>query len=160
MPIQFTYLADRKDAIPIVSKWYRDEWDHVVQDDSIERTRARIEDYLNRDEIPFILLATKDDEIIAAAQLKFHEMKEIFPDKKHWLGGVYVAAKHRSQGYGSQIVEQIAKIAPRYGVQTLHLQTEVLDGGLYARLGWTPCAQARNRGLKVLVMERHLQGRA
>ena len=85
-------------------------------------------------------------------------MAEMFPDKEHWLGGVYVAASHRGQGYGSQIVEQIIKMAPRYGVETLHLQTEALDGGLYARLGWKPYAQVTSRGLDVLVMEQQLSG--
>ena len=85
-------------------------------------------------------------------------MAEMFPDKEHWLGGVYVAASHRGQGYGSQIIEQIVKMAPKYGVETLHLQTEALDGGLYARLGWTPCAHVISRGLDVLVMEQQLSG--
>jgi GNAT superfamily N-acetyltransferase len=156
MPIQFTFLADRVDAISIISKWYYDEWGHLVQDDSIERTRDRIEEYMNRDEIPFILLAAKYNEIVGAAQLRRHEMAEMFPDKEYWLGGLFVAANHRGQGYGSLIVEQIAKMAPTYGVQTLHLQTEALDGGLYARLGWTPYTQVNNRGLNVLVMERQL----
>ena len=158
MPIEFTFLADRVDTIPIISKWYFDEWGHLVQGASIERTRGRIEDYMNRDEIPFILVATNDNDLVGAAQLKYHEMAEMFPDKEHWLGGVYVAASHRGQGYGSQIVEQIVKMAPKYGVETLHLQTEALDGGLYARLGWTPCAQVTSRGLDVLVMEQQLPG--
>ena len=106
----------------------------------------------------FILVATNDNDLVGAAQLKYREMAEMFPDKEHWLGGVYVAASHRGQGYGSQIVEQIVKMAPRYGVETLHLQTEALDGGLYARLGWTPCARVINRGLDVLVMEQQLSG--
>ena len=158
MPIEFMFLADRVDAIPIISKWYFDEWGHFEQGGSIERTRDRIEDYMNRDEIPFILVATNDNDLVGAAQLKYHEMAEMFPDKEHWLGGVYVAASHRGQGYGSQIVEQIVKMAPRYGVETLHLQTEALDGGLYARLGWMPYAQVTSRGLDVLVMEQQLSG--
>jgi GNAT superfamily N-acetyltransferase len=158
MPIEFSFLADRVDAIPIISRWYFDEWGHRVQGGSIGHMRDRIEDYMNRDEIPFILLATKDSDLVGAAQLKYREMAEMFPDKEHWLGGVYVAASHRGQGYGSQIVEQILKMAPSYGVETLHLQTEALDGGLYARLGWTPCAQVTSRGLDVLVMEQRLSG--
>jgi len=158
MPLEFTFLADHVVAIPIISKWYFEEWGHLVQGDSIERTRDRIEDYLNRDEIPFILVATNNNDLVGAAQLKYREMAEMFPDKEHWLGGVYVAASHRGLGYGSQIVEQIVKMAPRYGVETLHLQTEALDGGLYARLGWTPYAQVTSRGLDVLVMEQQLSG--
>ncbi len=113
---------------------------------------------MNRDEIPFILVATNDNDLVGAAQLKYRKMAEMFPDKEHWLGGVYVAASHRGQGYGSQIIEQIVKMAPRYGVETLHLQTEALDGGLYTRLGWTPYAQVTSRGLDVLVMEQQLSG--
>ena len=158
MPLEFTFLADHVDAIPIISEWYFEVWGHLLQGDSIERTRDRIEDYLNRDKIPFILVATNDNDLVGAAQLKYREMAEMFPDREHWLGGVYVAANHRGQDYGSQIVEQIVKMAPRYGVETLHLQTEALDGGLYARLGWTPCTQVTNHGLDVLVMERQLAG--
>jgi GNAT superfamily N-acetyltransferase len=153
MPIKFTFLADRVDAIPTISKWYFDEWGHLVQGDSIERMQDRIEGYMNRDEIPFIVVATHNNDLVGAAQLKYREMAELFPDKEHWLGGIHVAASHRGQGYASQLVGQIVKMAPRYGVETLHLQTEVLDGGLYARLGWTPYAQVTSRGMDVLVME-------
>jgi len=158
MPVEFTFLADRADAIPIISKWYFDEWGHLVPGDSIERTRDRIEGYMNRDKIPFILVATKNTQLIAAAQLRYREMAEMFPDKEHWLGGVYVSVRHRGRGYGLQIVEQIVKMAPGYGVDTLHLQTEALNGGLYTRLGWTPLAQVTSHGLDVLVMEQQLHG--
>ena len=156
MPLQFAFLADRTDAIPIISRWYYDEWGHLLPDDSIARTRARLEGYLNRDEIPFILVAAEGGEIVGAAQLKYREMADTFPDKEHWLGGVYVAADRRGRGYGTLIIERVAEMAPAYGVRTLHLQTADLRGGLYARLGWTPCAQVNNRGLDVLVMERRL----
>lgn len=156
MTVEFAFLADRVDAIPAISRWYFDEWGHLVKGDSIERTQIRLQDYLNRDEIPFILVATKDNELVGAAQLRYREMAEMFPDKEHWLGGVYVAASHRGQGYGLQIVERIVEMAPRYGVETLHLQTQVLNGGMYARLGWTPYAQVTNHGLEVLVMEQRL----
>ena len=155
MSIKFEFLVDRAEAIPVISKWYYDEWGHLPPDNSTEGTPERLEDYLNREEIPFILLATKGSEIIGAAALKFREMAEMFPEKEHWLGGVYVAANHRGQGYGSLLVAKIASLAPAYGVQKLHLQTMALDGGLYARLGWKPYAQVNSRGLNVLVMERH-----
>ena len=158
MPVEFAFLADRVDAIPVIADWYFDEWGHLLKDDSPGRTRERIETYLNRDEIPFILVAMNDNNFVGAAQLKYHEMAEMFPDREHWLGGVYIEPACRGRGYGSQIVERIVEMAPGYGVETLHLQTEALDGGLYARLGWTPYAQVTNRGLDVLVMERRLSG--
>jgi len=156
MQLEFALLADRPDAIPVISGWYLDEWSHLLLGDANERPRDRVENYMNRDTIPFILLAIDDNNLIGAAQLKFREMAEMFPDKEHWLGGVYIASSHRGRGYGSQLVEQIVKMAPRFGVKTLYLQTEALDGGLYARLGWMPFAKVTNRGQDVLVMELQL----
>jgi len=42
------------------------------------------------------------------------------------------------------------------GVSELYLQTEALDGGLYARLGWKPLQEADNRSYRVLLMVRRL----
>ncbi|MGB5510806.1 MAG: GNAT family N-acetyltransferase [Woeseiaceae bacterium] len=156
MTVEFAFLADRVDAIPTIARWYFEEWGHLAKGDSIERTRDRIESYLNRDEIPFILVVTNNNQLVGAAQLRYREMAEMYPDKEHWLGGVYVAASYRGQGYGVQIIERVVEMAPRYGVETLHLQTQALNGGVYARLGWTPCAQVTNHGVEVLVMERRL----
>jgi GNAT superfamily N-acetyltransferase len=156
MPIEFAFLADRVDAMPVVAGWYRDEWGDLLQGGETDVAPDQLEAYLNRDEIPFLLIATKGDELVGAAQLKRHELIAQFPDRMNWMGGVYVVAEHRGRGYGSLIAERIATMAPEYGVQTLHLQTPALDGGLYARLGWSPVTRATNHGLDVLVMERRL----
>jgi len=155
-PLQFAFLSERPDAIPVVAGWYFEEWGRLLGDDSIERSRERLDAYLDSDAMPFILLAISGDEPVGAAQLKIREMAETFPDREHWIGGLYVAAPHRGLGFGSLIVERLATIARGYGVRTLNLQTEATDGGLYARLGWKPCARAKNHGLDVLVMERRL----
>lgn len=158
MSLEFQFLADRPDTIDIVSRWYFDEWGYLVQGDSIEAAKDRVLGYTNRDKIPFMLVALEQDECVGAVQLKYREMARAFPDKKHWLGGLYVAKHLRGRRYGTSLVEQVVKLAPDFGVQTLYLQTESLDGGLYAQLGWTPCTRATNHGLDVLVMERHLPG--
>ena len=152
----FAFLCDRQDAIATVARWYHDEWGDLHGSESVERAREQLQDYLNRDEIPFVLLAMVADEIVGAVQLKNHEMAEPVPEKEHWLGGLYVAPDQRGRGFGSQIVDQLVRLAPRYGVSTLHLQTLALDGGLYARLGWKPIARATNNQREVVVMERRL----
>jgi len=151
-------LADRQDAIPLIARWYFDQWGDRIQDETLERSIDRLQKFLNRDKIPFILVATVDGEVAGAAQLKFREMPDLYPDKEHWLGGVFVAPRYRGEGLGSLLAEEIAHRAPQFGVRTLYLQTESLDGGLYARLGWVALEQVNNRGREVLVMERHLMG--
>ncbi|MDJ0926805.1 MAG: GNAT family N-acetyltransferase [Gammaproteobacteria bacterium] len=156
MSLAYEFLADREDALPLIAKWYFDEWGYLKKGATLASTVERLRHSLNRDRIPFILVATADGDIIGAAELKYREMAEMFPEKEHWIGGVYVASKHRGHGFASLIAEEIACRAPAYGVEVLHLQTEMLDGGLYARLGWVPTDQVNNRGLEVLVMERYV----
>ena len=154
--MQFEFLRDRQDAIPTIGRWYHQEWGLRLQGDTEQQCIDGLYEYLNSKIVPFILVATENAEILGAAQLKIREMKEMFPDKEHWLGGVYVASLHRGQRIASQLAEAIASRAPSYGVKTLHLQTEQLDGGLYRKLGWLPIQEVDNNGLRVLVMERRV----
>ncbi|MCG6871230.1 MAG: GNAT family N-acetyltransferase [Gammaproteobacteria bacterium] len=155
--MKFTLLADRPEAVPLVAGWYFGAWGHLVEGETREKAVERVGRVgLGRDQMPYILLAVEGEEVIGAAHLKYREMEELFPEKEHWLGGVYVAASHRGRGVASRLVEEIARRAPACGVQTLYLQTEALDGGLYHRLGWQPLIRVHHHGLDVLVMERHL----
>jgi len=45
-------------------------------------------------------------------------------------------------------------IAKTRRVRRLHLVTEVLDGGLYAKIGWNPIRQVHVDDLDLLVMAR------
>lgn len=154
--MKFEYLSNRQDAIPTIGRWYHQEWGLRLRGDTEEQSIRGLYIYLNTDQIPFMLVATDQNDVIGVAQLKYREMGDVFPEKEHWLGGVFVAPNHRGQGIGSQLAEEIARRAPSYGVSTLHLQTEHLDGGLYLNLGWQPVEQVDNHGLKVLVMERRV----
>ena len=152
--MDIVFLADREDAIRLIAGWYFAEWGHLTKL-SIEAIVTKMRDALNRDKIPLFVLAVEDDEIVGVAELKYQEMA-IYPDKEHWIGGVFVPPAHRGRGIASHLANRIAEIAGSLGVETLHLQTERLDGGLYARLGWVPFERANHRGLDVLVMERQL----
>lgn len=155
--MDFEYLIDCQNAIPTIAEWYVKQWGHLVEGDTFDDALRRMRDYLNRDKIPFILVGLDQNDICGVAQLKHLEMGDMYPDRQHWLGGVFVPQGHRSAGLGSEIVEKMVSLAPEYDVETLNLQTEKLDGGLYARLGWNPVEQIVNdRGVEVLVMERHL----
>ena len=150
------FLVNRQDSIPTIGQWYHQEWGLRLRGNTEQQCIDELYDYLNTDKIPFILVATEENEILGAAQLKYREMEDIFPEKEHWLGGVFVNPNHRGRGIGSLLAEEIAKRAPSYSVDTLHLQTEQLDGGLYGRLGWKPVQEVDNKGMHVLVMERQV----
>ena len=79
---------------------------------------------------------------------------DIYPEKEHWPGGVYVAVNHRSKGIGESLISKAVCLATEMGVPKLHLRTQHLGGGLYDRLGWQPVEKVTYHGLEVLVMEK------
>lgn len=154
--MKIDFLANYPNLIPIIGRWYNEEWGVRIHGETEQQSIEKLEDYLNINSMPFVLVAIEQTSLLGVAQLKYHEMVDIFPNKEHWLGGVFVAPDHRNGGIGSKLAQEIASRAPSYGVSTLHLQTEQLDGGIYRKLGWQPVQKVNNHGMNVLVMERHL----
>jgi len=155
--MEYLRLADHVDLVPVVARWYHDAWGHRFQNATVDKTAARLEDYRNADRTPLIALAMEDNELLGAAQLRFREM-DIYPEKEHWLGGVYVAREHRVRQVASELVRYMANVARSLGVNVLYLQTEALGGGLYRRLGWLPIERVNYKGVDVLIMANDLTG--
>jgi GNAT superfamily N-acetyltransferase len=153
--LDFALLADRPETIPIIARWYFDEWAERSPGATVASICANLEKYLNRTTVPLLVLAVDHDDILGVASLKYREM-DIYPDREHWLGGVYVPTVHRGRSVGSRVVENVVERARSLNVSTLHLQTDRLDGGMYGRLGWKESERVTYRGREVLVMERRL----
>lgn len=153
--MKFEFLANHQQAIPIIAAWYFNEWGHLKENNSLEKTTKELQSYLNTDKIPLMLVALEGDEPLGVLQLKYREMS-IYPDKEHWLGGVYVSKKHRGRNIAEQMIYRLITIAKSLNVERLYLQTEKLEGGLYSQLGWQAIVQVNYRGLDVLVMEKSL----
>lgn len=153
--MEFTYLADQQDAIPVVAKWYFNQWGCLTDVNSIEEMVQMLQKYSNRDQIPLIILAVENGQILGAVQLKYYEM-DIYPNKEHWLGGVYVSKPHRGKKIAKKLVKRATEVAKSHGVKTLYLQTEKLHGGLYSNLGWNPVEKVVHRNKLVLLMKKTL----
>jgi GNAT superfamily N-acetyltransferase len=153
--MNFEFLADRRDAIPIVAKWYFEEWGYHVPGNSIEQTINRINGKLNYDKVPLPILAVEGKKILGVAQLKLHEM-DIYPTREFWLGSLFVSPIFRNKGFGSALANKISTLAKNFGAKELYLQTEALDGGLYQYLGWNIIETTRYKGIDVAVMVKSL----
>lgn len=149
--MELKLLADCPEAVSTIAHWYFDEWGYISEVSTIEKSAENVRKYLNSNKVPLMVVAFEDDEAIGAAQLKFHEMPQ-YTDYEHWLGGVYVAKEHRGKKVAEKVIEKIVEHAQRLGGQTLYLQTEALNGGLYKRMGWQGIEQVNNKGIEVLVM--------
>lgn len=154
--MKFEYLADHEEAIPLIAKWYYNEWGRANEEISLVEVRLKLKKYLNRNKIPLLILAMENGEIMGTAQLKYYEM-DIYPEKKHWLGGIFVPPEYRGKKTGNGLVQKASHIARSLDIRVLHLQTEKMDGGLYTKLGWEPVEKAYYRDRNVLVMKRILK---
>ena len=153
--LRFENLADRPGAVPLVAEWYFGEWGYLNPASTPEKVAAKLLASMNRDAIPLVVLAVMGDEVIGSAELKYREMT-IYPEKEHWLGGVFVVPEHRGRGVAARLIDAVVNSARILGVDVLHIQTKRLDGGLYLKLGWQRTEQICYRGLDVLVMQREL----
>ena len=149
--MQCRLLADSPSAIPLVARWYYDEWGRDLPDNSAEICAAWLAPQVNRERAPLHLIAVESAVVLGTAALKLREMVE-FPEREHWLGGVFVAPEHRGRGVAAALTRFALECAKRIGVRELFLQTDRLDGGLYARAGFEPVERVQSEGHDVLVM--------
>ena len=148
-------LANNQHHLPTIAQWYFDEWGYLNREKTLEKEIQNLQDYLNKDQIPMILIGIENDQLLGAVQLKFREMT-IYPEKEHWLGGVYVSKNHRGKGVAREIILHAIEMAKSLEVKTLYLQTENLSGGLYRELGWKPIEKVNYHSVNVLVMEKQI----
>lgn len=157
MNVSFANLADRPEAVPQICRWWFDEWGHQRPGDSVEDLTSRVRGLLSRDQLPIQIVAILEDAVVGVAALKLHEMFDLYPEKRFWLGGLFVPPEFRARGIASALATKIVEIAECRGVKEIHLQTEDLTGGLYARLGWKAVEQVRYKGYDALVMVKQLE---
>jgi len=153
--MKIDYLINQPQTIPIIARWYFDEWGYLAPEKTLYDMEESLSIYLNDDKVPLMLVATDGNKVVGTVQLKFREMS-IYPDKEHWLGGVYVAKSARGKNFATLLINRLIEVAQTLGVKLLHLQTLRLDGGLYEKLGWQEIEQVTYRNVNVLVMERKL----
>lgn len=154
--VECGFLADHPEAVPSVARWLIDEWWPEKTKQAAEELVAALQQRASRDRAPIDLVAFVGDRVAGVATIKPHELNELFPDTPYWLGGVLVDPAQRGQGVAAALAEHAAKVAREVGIPVLHLQTEHLDGGLYAKHGWERWQEIEHEGSQRLVMRRVL----
>ena len=153
--LRLQFLDENREFLPTLAKWYFEEWGHEDKTRTIEIETEDLYKALNRNNIPLTVTAIIGEELVGAGQLKWKEMS-IYPEKNYWLGGILVRPESRNHGVARRIIEKLTNIASSLSIQKLYLQTEQLDGGLYARMGWNKIDRIVYQGTNILVMEKLL----
>jgi predicted N-acetyltransferase YhbS len=155
MEIEIKYLADHPDLVPILARWFYEEWGSHSPSSTMEDMEARLRTRMNRDWLPLTLVALMDKEPVGSAALKIREM-ETHPQFEHWLGSVYVREEFRRMGIGSYLVKAGENEAMRFDIPYLYLYTRTSET-FYARLGWESIERPVYRGREVVIMRRRIK---
>ncbi len=150
------FLADHHESVRAVSQWLVDEWGIDKSPAAVDEFAVSLRSGLNRDRLPLQLVALVEQRLVGVAMLKKHELRAVHPELSNWLGSVFVDARFRSKGIGSLLVQRIEQLARDLDIRVLHLQTEDLSGGLYARLGWKPSHTVEYEGVRRLIMTKDI----
>jgi len=153
--IKFEYLADRPEDVLKVTTWWYSVWaDRMGPDLDIITEQFRVS--LSTNKLPLDIVATLDGVIIGTAALKEHEMREVYPDYRFWMGSIFVTPEYRNKGIASLLSNQIVGMSNERRLPQLYLQTTDITGGLYARLGWKPMERLNYKDTETLIMVKHL----
>ena len=139
----------------MVAQWWHGEWGHE-RGLSVETICDDLSSKLNLATLPVHVLALSEGRPLGVGALKRHEMRDVFPERSPWLGSLFVAPGHRGHGIGGKLVSELERIARERGFRQLYLQTEQLDGGIYARAGWRRLEELDYRGYRALTMAKEL----
>jgi len=142
--IDIEHLCDNIQYTARVARWIYDECvlPRGVNQSHLQTVELMGDCYRNR--LPVRLIAMFNKKCIGTAAL----VENDFIGKCYtpWLAGVYVDKEFRSQGIGTELVEQIGVMAKRLGIKEMYFRTET--AGRYCRsLGWQFVEAANDNGL-------------
>jgi len=132
--ITIDFLADHLDTIPILAKWFRDQWpDYYADWSQTEMENDFLED-ASRDRLPIRLVAVASNQLVGTIVLRENN-PAIPPEFQPELGGLFVLASHRGHGIGTELVRVGMKLAHDQGYETV-FATTVAAAGILESLGW------------------------
>ena len=127
------FLADYLDTIPMLAKWFRDQWPVYHADMSQEEMELDFLEDASRDRLPIRLVAFESSELVGTIVLR--EQTESLPEFQPELGGLYVVESHRGHGIAIELVRAGMQVALNQGYETVYATT-VVAAGILERLGW------------------------
>ncbi len=145
--MKIEFLADHPQFIPVLAKWYFDEWGHAFAHNSVQKTIDSISGKLNKNKAPLYLIATDENQVVGAIQIKTKA-----PDD-YWLEAVYVPIGNRHKGIAKNLCLQALEVARSFNAKELKLETAAIEtGGLYQQIGWKPIKKYQKDGRDLLLM--------
>jgi predicted N-acetyltransferase YhbS len=148
--LEFAYLADCPQFLPIVAGWHHDEWGYIRPGDTVEAREERLKTECGHLQIPTTIVAVENGEPLGSVSLLEDDMdthKHLSP----WLASLFVVTRKRGQGIGAKLVMRLIEEARNLRVARLYLYTPSAEK-FYARLGWSLVERAHYAGKPAIIM--------
>ncbi|MEI7792877.1 MAG: GNAT family N-acetyltransferase [Candidatus Berkelbacteria bacterium] len=130
--IQIDFLANHRQFVDAVARFWCLEWGSDKSEQGIEKTKERILHKLNTDKIPLILIAFDGDKCLGTVAIVEDDLEKR-PDLTPWIASVYIEENHRGHGIAKLLVEAAMRKAKTLGLKIIYLHTETAHG-LYEKM--------------------------
>lgn len=142
--VMIGFLADFPDVIPVLVKWFRNQWPDYYAD----MTQAQMEQGFHaeslRDRTPTRLVALESGELVGTIVLRKFAI-DTLPEFQPGLGGLFVSESRRGKGIGTQLVQAGMNLALDQGYEAVYATTTAA-AGILERLGWAFITTVVHRG--------------
>jgi len=146
-------LGANRHHISKIASLLHEEWGSLPPWASLSDIESRFVTLADAETDAFALVAlSAEDELLGTASVKLYEL-ENHPDKKHWLGEVFIPRLLRGQGIGSALIRECLCQGAKLGVNVLYLYTPDQQA-LYSRFGWREIESTTINGEDVSIMAR------
>ena len=150
--IQIDFLANHRNAVLVLAKWFYHEWRDLIPEDTLEEYTEKLRAHAQREGVPIGFVAVDGDEVLGSASLVTYDM-DGREDLSPWLACLYVATKFRHRGVGSALVKRVVQAAHAQGVERIYLYTTGQKReDFYARLGWSVYERVMHLGEERVIM--------
>ena len=123
MDLTICHLFEQPRHRDAVAALIHHEFWTAVPDSSVEKMAARLGEASTADALPLCLIALHGDEVVGAINLVDNDDDD-HTDWHPWLAGMVVAAPHRGDGLGSQLVRALLFEAKRLNFERVYFGTD------------------------------------
>ena len=128
-------LADHPSLVPLVARWHWREWGDEEREGSESEWRDIVGRRIQRDAVPFTLLAFMDEEPVGCLSVCWDDVDADFADEGPWLSGMFVRGPARNLGIGRALVQAAESRCRTSGHRVIWLHTGEACR-FYERCGW------------------------
>jgi predicted N-acetyltransferase YhbS len=143
-------LRERRSAIPILARWFFEEW-FSLDHRTIDEIQTALAETLTAISIPITFIAIWGDEVVGTVSLDPEDLPG-FEHLSPWLASLYVAPAWRGKGVATRLVKHTKEFAQTNRFPKVYLWTPI-SPALYERCGWTHLQSANYQGQPITVME-------